>query len=333
MARRWRCSDAPSGRPPRRRIASAARASAVRNPTWRSGWPGSVCRAPGSAGVGARRLRRPRHPGDPGRGGPGHRPPRPGAPTGLMIKEHRGGRPWRVRYYRSGSAASRLSRRTSTRRPSRGDHRGRRAAPERDHGRARPGTARRGRAGHRDRPGGRDPGVLRRELSGHPVVGRRGGTGARRLAAAADLVFAGPEEAALVSAATPPRPATFDDGEVLARGLAKLGPGTVVVKLGALGALALSGDQAHRAPARPVTVVDAVGAGDAFVAGYLSEARRRGRASPSACGWATVLGGTVCECARRLGGPAHPRRTERERTGTEDVVQMTSQRHRQRGAP
>ena len=44
-----------------------------------------------------------------------------------------------------------------------------------------------------------------------------------------------------------------------------------MVKLGALGALALSGDEAHRAPALPVAVVDPVGAGDAFVAGYLSE--------------------------------------------------------------
>ena len=31
------------------------------------------------------------------------------APTGMMVKEHRGGTPWRVRYYRNGSAASRLS--------------------------------------------------------------------------------------------------------------------------------------------------------------------------------------------------------------------------------
>src|SRR6478752_6967275 len=33
----------------------------------------------------------------------------PHAPTGLMVKEHRGGTPWRVRYYRAGSAASRLT--------------------------------------------------------------------------------------------------------------------------------------------------------------------------------------------------------------------------------
>lgn len=31
------------------------------------------------------------------------------APTGMMLEELRGGRPWRVRYFRRGSAASRLS--------------------------------------------------------------------------------------------------------------------------------------------------------------------------------------------------------------------------------
>ena len=34
--------------------------------------------------------------------------------------------------------------------------------------------------------------------------------------------------------------------------LAKLGPGTVVVKLGALGALALTDDQVHQAATQPV---------------------------------------------------------------------------------
>ena len=120
------------------------------------------------------------------------------------------------------------------------------------------------------------------------MVGRRGRTGAGRLVAAADLVFAGPEEAALRAR---PRElassATFDDGEELARELAKLGPATVVVKLGALGALALSGDETHRAPARPVAVVDPVGAGDAFVAGYLSEVVDRWSGRRAACGWAT----------------------------------------------
>ena len=55
---------------------------------------------------------------------------------------------------------------------------GRRAAPDRHHGRARPGTARRGRAGRRGRPGRRHPRVLRRQPPRHAVVRRRGGTGA-----------------------------------------------------------------------------------------------------------------------------------------------------------
>jgi 2-dehydro-3-deoxygluconokinase len=118
-----------------------------------------------------------------------------------------------------------------------------------------------------------------------------------RLAAAADLVFAGPEEAALVLGRPPAASgsassgsASFEEGELLARELAKRGPRTVVVKLGALGALALHGDEVHRAPALPVEVVDPVGAGDAFVAGYLSE----GSVVPAALRTANACGAAVC---------------------------------------
>ncbi len=52
---------------------------------------------------------------------------------------------------------------------------------------------------------------------------------------------------------------------LLARGV-----GEVVVKRGAAGATAFTGDGSLHRPARPVRAVDAVGAGDAFVAGYLS---------------------------------------------------------------
>ena len=113
-----------------------------------------------------------------------------------------------------------------------------------------------------------------------------------RLAAAADLVFAGPEEAALVLG-RPPVPPSFEEGELLARELAKRGPRTVVVKLGALGALALSGDEAHRASALAVAVVDPVGAGDAFVAGYLSEVVAGGPV-PDALRTANACGAAVC---------------------------------------
>lgn len=55
-----------------------------------------------------------------------------------------------------------------------------------------------------------------------------------------------------------------------ARLLLDQGVGEVVVKLGAEGATAFThGGSLHR-PAKPVRAVDAVGAGDAFVAGYLS---------------------------------------------------------------
>jgi 2-dehydro-3-deoxygluconokinase len=193
----------------------------------------------------------------------------PAAPTGLMLKEHRDGRPWRVRYYRRGSAASRLS------------------PADVDAAAAVIGaadvlhltgiTAALGpsplAAVERALEVARDAGTLVSFDVNHratlwpddlaaPVLAR--------LAAAADLVFAGPEEAALMLGRAP-GPASVPEGEVLARELAKRGSTTVVVKLGALGALALSGDEVHHAPALPVRVVDPVGAGDAFVAGYLSE--------------------------------------------------------------
>ncbi|WP_026875650.1 sugar kinase [Jiangella gansuensis] len=79
----------------------------------------------------------------------------------------------------------------------------------------------------------------------------------------ADVVFAGPEEAALI----------VPDGEPeqLARALSDLGPKQVVIKLGGDGAVSLVDGVARVTQAVPVTVVDTVGAGDAFVAGYLAE--------------------------------------------------------------
>jgi 2-dehydro-3-deoxygluconokinase len=86
----------------------------------------------------------------------------------------------------------------------------------------------------------------------------------RRLAARADVVFAGLDEALLlVPDATGPEDA--------ARRIAALGPREVVVKLGEQGALALVDGAVSVVDAVPVRVVDTVGAGDAFVAGYLAE--------------------------------------------------------------
>lgn len=84
----------------------------------------------------------------------------------------------------------------------------------------------------------------------------------RQIARQADIIFAGAEEAALLVGAAEP--------ETLARRLADLGPAQAILKLGPGGCLAHIEGELLSVPARPVTPVDTVGAGDAFVAGYLS---------------------------------------------------------------
>ena len=251
------------------RVVTADRASAAPNPTWPSAWPGSACRAPGSAASATTRSA----PWSPGRSGPrvsGSSLRGIPAPTGLMVKEHRGGPPWRVRYYRSGSAASRLSPADLDEPPSRAIAGARGAAPDRNHPGARPGTA-----APRSSVPSRSPGLRGLWCRSTSTTARRSGPTTRRtvlarLAAAADLVFAGPEEAALRARR---------DGRLRRRSrTARLGP-----RAGQTGPVHRRGQtrrprrprprrrRNHRAPARPVTVVDPVGAGDAFVAGYLSE--------------------------------------------------------------
>ncbi len=85
----------------------------------------------------------------------------------------------------------------------------------------------------------------------------------RPLLAGTDVVFAGEEEAELLGCTGSP--------EQLARGLVDLGPSTAVLKLGARGAVAVVDGRVLEVPPVEVVAVDAVGAGDAFVAGYLAE--------------------------------------------------------------
>jgi len=85
----------------------------------------------------------------------------------------------------------------------------------------------------------------------------------RDLAARADLVFASDDEAELLG--------LEGDPADLARGLAGLGGGQAVVKLGERGAVAAVDGRVHVVDPVPVQAVDPVGAGDAFVAGYLAE--------------------------------------------------------------
>ncbi|TMM37354.1 MAG: sugar kinase [Actinobacteria bacterium] len=82
------------------------------------------------------------------------------------------------------------------------------------------------------------------------------------LVARADILFATEPEARLVVDGTGPAE--------LGRALAALGPGQVVIKRGALGAVAVVDGEALEVLPYPVTEVDPVGAGDAFAAGYLS---------------------------------------------------------------
>ncbi|MBE1493477.1 2-dehydro-3-deoxygluconokinase [Amycolatopsis lexingtonensis] len=214
------------------------------------------------------------------------------APTGMMLKELRGGRPWRVRYYRRDSAASRLSPddvdepliasaavlHLTGITPALGP--GPLAAVERAIAVARAhGTLVSFDVNHRR--------SLWPDEVAAPVLAR--------LAAAADLLFAGPAEATLVLDGRWPSSdeATVAEGAASAARLASLGPTTAVVKLGALGAVARDGGESIHVGARAVEVVDTVGAGDAFVGGYLAELAA-GRSVRECLATATALGTAVC---------------------------------------
>jgi 2-dehydro-3-deoxygluconokinase len=84
----------------------------------------------------------------------------------------------------------------------------------------------------------------------------------RKIAENADLVFGGIEELQLL----------YPDGDVGEAAARLLGGGCreVVLKKGADGAAVYRGDEVAESPGFTVDVVDTVGAGDAFVAGYLS---------------------------------------------------------------
>jgi len=85
------------------------------------------------------------------------------------------------------------------------------------------------------------------------------------LAGHADILFAGVEEAQLLLGTVE------SDALGLAAQLARLGPEEVVIKQGAQGCSALVAGERLVELAPRVAVVDPVGAGDAFVAGYLAE--------------------------------------------------------------
>jgi 2-dehydro-3-deoxygluconokinase len=188
-----------------------------------------------------------------------------------MVKEHRHGRPTHVRYYRRHSAGSRLS------------------ADDLD-----PDVLARADIVHLTGITAALGDTARETLAHAVELARRGGAAIsfdvnyratlwpadvaapilRDLAAAADIVFAGPEEATLLLTGRADPPAADDPwvaADRLARQVAELGPSTVILKLGAVGALGLVDGIAHAHPITPIEPVDPVGAGDAFVGAFLAE--------------------------------------------------------------
>lgn len=105
------------------------------------------------------------------------------------------------------------------------------------------------------------------------------------VARSADIVFASAEEAELlVSGATPAD---------LAQALADLGPGEVIVTLGAEGSVAVIDEEAHTVAAVPITAIDTVGAGDGFAAGYLAD-RLAGASAVDRLRTAAASGALAC---------------------------------------
>ncbi len=104
------------------------------------------------------------------------------------------------------------------------------------------------------------------------------------LAARCDIVFGTPDELALVSGQP--------EVEASLRAIAGIGPTHVVAKLGRAGALSLVDGSHQHATGIQVAAVDPIGAGDAFVAGYLTE--YLGGAPANACLDVANRCGAIC---------------------------------------
>jgi 2-dehydro-3-deoxygluconokinase len=183
----------------------------------------------------------------------------PQAPTGLMIKERRTGTRTRVRYYRSGSAGSRLT-------PADLDAAPIAAARILHVTGITPALSRTARdTVFAAVASAREHGLLVSvDLNYRRALWDPDQAGAvfRDLVRGADILLATEDEGRLV--------VDVDTPEKLAAELAALGPAEVLVKLGDQGAAAHIDGRAYPVPPRPVTVLDPVGAGDAFAAGYLA---------------------------------------------------------------
>ncbi|WP_442545901.1 sugar kinase [Arthrobacter sp. KN11-1C] len=183
------------------------------------------------------------------------------APTGLMIKERRTPTAQNVVYYRSGSAGSRIA-------PGDVDEQLIAGAALLHVSGITPALSPQAAATFRYA-------VAAAKAAGVPVSfdlnyrsklwsAATASDAYREIIPQVDIVFAGLEEARLAVG-------TVHDAEEAAGRIASMGPGQVVIKLGADGAVAFVDGQVFRQDALAIDALDTVGAGDAFVAGYLAE--------------------------------------------------------------
>lgn len=111
----------------------------------------------------------------------------------------------------------------------------------------------------------------------------------KKLTAAADLLFLDIPEASIILG----RQLDGHRSESITRSLAKLGPETIVLKMGAEGGLASWKDEEFlRIPSYNVPVVDSIGAGDAVVSGFLS-GMLRGKGPETCLKWAAASSALV----------------------------------------
>jgi len=182
------------------------------------------------------------------------------APTGLMLKTARAAGVTRVSYYRTGSAGSRLC-------PADLDESAIAGAGVLHVTGITPalGTGPAAAVRSAIEIARINKGIVSLDINYRSALWDRSlaATTLRDLAADADIVFAGEQEAELLAEAGEPA--------AVARQIAVLGPAQVVIKRGHRGCVAWVDGVVHEQRAIPVRAVDPVGAGDAFVAGYLAE--------------------------------------------------------------
>ena len=121
-----------------------------------------------------------------------------------------------------------------------------------------------------------------------------------RILPQSDIVFAGDDEAAIAVGVA-------DSPLVLAHRLVEAGAGQAIVKLGARGAVAVVDGEEYERAAIKVDAVDTVGAGDAFVAGYLAD-YLLGKDVPTRLTTAVTVGAYACLTTGDWEGT--PRRSE-----------------------